>query len=92
MSLGIPGKVVDVAANGLVATLDTFGEHRVVRLLVEGPVAPGDYLLSDFGYAVQRIPEHEIEATLARYQRWLHEASDVEADEARVQQYASVGE
>lgn len=92
MSLGIPGKVVDVAANGLVATLDMFGEHRVVRLLVEGPVAPGDYLLSDFGYAVQRIPAHELEATLANYQRWLHEASDAEAEEPGIRQLASMGE
>jgi hydrogenase assembly chaperone HypC/HupF len=92
MSLGIPGRVVDVADNGLVATVDVFGEHRVVRLLVEGPVAPGDYLLSDFGYAVQRIPAHELEATLASYQRWLHEASDVESEEHRIQQFASMRE
>lgn len=92
MSVGIPGRVVDVADNGLVATLDLFGEHRVVRLLVEGPVAPGDYLLSDFGYAVQRIPPHELEATLASYQRWLREASDVETDDSRIQRFASAME
>jgi hydrogenase expression/formation protein HypC len=75
MCLGVPGRVVEV--NDLVATVDFFGVRRQVRLeLVDQPVAPGDYILNHVGYAIRRIPEDDIEGTLALYEQLLREADD----------------
>jgi hydrogenase expression/formation protein HypC len=50
---------------------------RQVRLeLVDEPVAPGDYILNHVGYAIRRIPEEDIEGTLAMYEQLLREAED----------------
>jgi hydrogenase expression/formation protein HypC len=77
MCLGVPGLVVDVADDGLVATVDFFGVRRLVRLeLVDGPVAPGDCVLNHVGYAIRRIPEDDIAETLALYEQLLRSASD----------------
>lgn len=77
MYLGVPGLVVDVSPDGLVATVDFLGERRSVRLdLVDSPVAPGDYVLDHVGYAIRRIPEDEIDGTLALYEQLLRDASD----------------
>ena len=77
MCLGVPGLVIDVASDGLVATVDFFGVRRVVRLdLVDSPVAPGDYVLNHVGYAIRRIPEDDIAETLALYEQLLRGASD----------------
>jgi hydrogenase expression/formation protein HypC len=66
MCLGVPGKVVEV--NGLVAVVDFWGTRRKVRLeTVDQPVQPGDYVLVHVGFAIRRIPEEEIEETLAFY-------------------------
>ncbi len=73
MCLGVPGKVVKV--EGSIATVDFWGVRREVRLeLVDSPVAPGDYILNHVGYAIRRIPEADIEATLALYEQLLQEA------------------
>lgn len=75
MCLGVPGRVVEV--NGFVATVDFFGVRRVVRLeLVDEPVQPGDYILNHVGYAIRRIPEDDIEGTLALYAQLLREAEE----------------
>jgi hydrogenase expression/formation protein HypC len=37
-------------------------------------VQPGDYVLNHVGYAIRRIPEQEIEETLALYELLLEEA------------------
>jgi hydrogenase expression/formation protein HypC len=75
MCLGVPGRVVDV--DGLMATVDFWGVRRQVRLeLVDEPVAPGDYILNHVGYAIRRIPEEDIEGTLALYESLLKEAGD----------------
>jgi hydrogenase expression/formation protein HypC len=66
MCLGVPGKVVSV--DGAVATVDFWGVQKQVRLLiVDEPVAPGDYILNHVGYAIRKIPAEDIEATLAMY-------------------------
>lgn len=66
MCLGVPGRVVEV--NGLVAVVDFWGTRRKVRLeTVDQPVQPGDYVLVHVGFAIRRIPEEEIEETLAFY-------------------------
>ena len=73
MCLGVPGFVVEV--NGNLALVDFFGAYRHVRLeLVDQPVAPGDYILNHVGYAIRRIPETDIEGTLAMYEQLLREA------------------
>ena len=75
MCLGVPGRVVRV--DGLMAVVDFFGVSRQVRLeLVDEPVAPGDYILNHVGYAIRRIPEQDIEGTLAMYEQLLREADD----------------
>jgi len=73
MCLGVPGRVVSV--DGTTALVDFFGVSRHVRLeLVDQPVAPGDYILNHVGYAIRRIPEEDIEGTLAMYEQLLREA------------------
>ena len=73
MCLGVPGKVIEV--NGLVATVDFWGARKQVRLdVVDEPVRPGDYILNHVGYAIRRIPEGDIDATLALYEELLTKA------------------
>jgi hydrogenase expression/formation protein HypC len=73
MCLGVPGRVIEVQEN--LALVDFFGVSRLVRLeLVDEPVSPGDYILNHVGFAIRRIPESDIEGTLAMYQQLLHEA------------------
>ena len=84
MCLGVPGRVIDV--NGLLATVDFWGVTRQVRLeLVDQPVAPGDYILNHVGYAIRRIPEEDIQETLALYEELLKasEADDLMAADVR---------
>ena len=81
MCLGVPGRVLQV--DGPVATVDFWGVRREVRLdVVDEPVAPGDYVLNHVGYAIRRIPESEIAATLELYEMLLREA-EAEAEGAR---------
>ena len=75
MCLGVPGKVVKI--EGGTATVDFWGVERLVRLdIVDEPVAPGDYVLNHVGFAIRRIPEADIEGTLAMYRQLLREADD----------------
>jgi hydrogenase expression/formation protein HypC len=75
MCLGVPGRVLSVAGN--LATVDFWGVTRDVRLeLVDQPVAPGDYILNHVGYAIRRIPEEDIQETLALYEELLASAAE----------------
>ncbi|HEY0881652.1 MAG TPA: HypC/HybG/HupF family hydrogenase formation chaperone [Archangium sp.] len=66
MCLGVPGRILSI--DGLVATVDFFGVQKQVSLvIVDEPVAPGDYVLNHVGYAIRKIPQHDIEATLTLY-------------------------
>ena len=72
MCLGVPGRVVQI--DGEVATVEFWGVKRDVRLdICDSPVAVGDYVLNHVGFAIRRIPEAEIEETLALYDRLLAE-------------------
>lgn len=74
MCLGVPGKVVEI--RGFIATVDFWGVTREVRLeICDEPVQPGDYILNHVGYAIRKIPESEIAATLEMYETLL-QASD----------------
>jgi hydrogenase expression/formation protein HypC len=43
-------------------------------------VAAGDYILNHVGYAIRRIPEDDIEGTLALYEQLLRDAETDSAD------------
>lgn len=71
MCLGVPGKIVSIS--GDVATVDFFGVQKQVLLhIVDEPVVPGDYILNHVGYAIRKIPQDEIEGTLAMYDELLN--------------------
>ena len=77
MCLGVPGKVLSV--DGLVAVVDFWGVQRQVRLdVVDEPVGPGDYVLNHVGFAIRKIPERELEATLELYQELLERAAQTD--------------
>ncbi|MEW6321080.1 MAG: HypC/HybG/HupF family hydrogenase formation chaperone [Acidobacteriota bacterium] len=79
MCLGIPGRIVEVSGNQ--AVVDFWGVRRQVCLdLVDQPVAPGDYILNHVGYAIRRIPEADIQATLDLYEQLLAEAAREDGD------------
>jgi hydrogenase expression/formation protein HypC len=72
MCLGVPGRVT--AIDGLTARVDFWGVEREVRLdIVDTPVALGDFVLNHVGFAIRRIPEEEVEETLALYDLLLAE-------------------
>ena len=74
MCLGVPGRIVEI--HDLVAIVDFWGMRREVRLeLVDQPVAVGDYILNHVGYAIRRIPEDDIQATLDLYEELLRSES-----------------
>ena len=73
MCLGVPGRVVSVREG--FAEVDFWGIRREVCLdIVDEPVAPGDYILNHVGFAIRKIPSHEIQDTLALYELLLKEA------------------
>ncbi len=85
MCLGVPGRVLEV--HGGIAVVDFFGVRRETRLdVVDEPVQPGDYILNHVGFAIRKIPAHEIGETLALYELLLKEtegdmmAADVRAE------------
>jgi hydrogenase expression/formation protein HypC len=74
-----------VEVHGLTATVDFWGVRRETRLdVVDEPVAPGDYILNHVGFAIRKIPAHEIQETLALYELLLREAeNDIMASDVR---------
>jgi hydrogenase expression/formation protein HypC len=93
MCLGVPGKVV--AVDGLIATVDFWGVRKQVRLeVVDEPVQPGDYILNHVGYAIRRIPDAEIDATLALYEELLRHAAedDLMAADVRAEMHGAADE
>jgi hydrogenase expression/formation protein HypC len=83
MCLGVPGRVVEV--RGSIALVDFWGVRRETRLdVVDQPVGPGDYILNHVGFAIRKIPEGEIQETLALYDLLLRESeSDMMAADVR---------
>jgi hydrogenase expression/formation protein HypC len=67
MCLGVPGRVIEVRE--FTATVDFWGVRKDVSLMiVDEPVAPGDYILNHVGFAIRRIPPESVEETLALYE------------------------
>ena len=74
MCLGVPGKVI--AIEGRAATVDFWGVQRTVYLdIVDEPVSPGDYILNHVGFALRRIPQSEVAATLELYEEIMRVAA-----------------
>lgn len=72
MCLGVPGEVKEV--QGVRATVDFWGVEKEVRLdTVDSPVEPGDYILNHVGFAIRRIPDDEIDETLALYESFMND-------------------
>ncbi len=65
MCLAVPSRVV--AVDGLMATVEAFGEQREVSLmLLDEDVAIGDYLLIQAGgFAFERLDQERAEDSLA---------------------------
>jgi hydrogenase expression/formation protein HypC len=59
--------------------------------VVDEPVAPGDFVLNHVGFAIRRIPEAEIAATLALYERLLAEAIEGDPMVADVESEIAAG-
>jgi hydrogenase expression/formation protein HypC len=75
MCLGVPGEVTQV--DGVRATVDFWGVEKEVRLdTVDAPVEPGDYILNHVGFAIRRIPDEEIDETMALYESFMDDDPD----------------
>jgi len=74
-----------VEVRGSIALVDFWGVRRETRLdVVDEPVVPGDYILNHVGFAIRKIPEGEIQETLALYDLLLRESeSDMMAADVR---------
>ncbi len=60
MCLAIPGQVVEIGDEPMLARVDVGGVRRNVNVgLLEDPVAPGDWLLIHVGFALGKIGERE---------------------------------
>ncbi len=74
MCLGIPARVLEL--HGVSATVDCLGVRRETRLdLFDGPLQPGDYVMSQNGFAVRKIPAEEVPETLALFELLLEQAN-----------------
>ena len=81
MCLGVPGRIVAINPGGQTAIVDFWGVRKETRLdVIDEPVQPGDYILNHVGFAIRRIPSHEIEGTLALYELLITEARKDEHD------------
>jgi len=67
MCLAVPGKVVEILGDGelRMGKIDFAGVLRQACLAYVPEVQLGDYVLVHVGFAIRRIPEEEIESTLA---------------------------
>ena len=93
MCLGVPGRILSIAEDGLSAQVDFFGVRKELRLdIVDVPVRVGDYVLNHVGFAIRRIPPEQIQETLALYESLLREAEgDMMAADVRGEMEAAPG-
>jgi hydrogenase expression/formation protein HypC len=75
MCLGIPGKVVSIAANGL-AEVDFSGVRREVSLMLCPEIQVGDYCLVHVGFAIQRLEHEQALETLRLFDEFLEASSE----------------
>jgi len=80
MCLGVPGEIT--AIDGSEAIADFWGVERRVRIDVVGDsVEVGDYILNHAGFAIRKIPEREVEETMAIYESLFGDDPDEALDE-----------
>ena len=83
MCLAIPGRVVALADEDGLATVDVSGVVRRVNVGLLESVAPGDWVLIHVGFALARVDEEEAQATLSLLQEmgeaYERELADLEA-------------
>jgi len=68
MCLGIPGRIVDIAASGDLADVEVEGVPRRINLalLEDEGLKPGDWILIHLGFALEKMnPDEAREARLA---------------------------
>lgn len=66
MCLGIPGRLVAIEPGSELARVDVAGVVREINLvLLDGPWAPGDYVLIHSGFALERMSAEEARDALA---------------------------
>lgn len=66
MCLGIPGRIVEVGADGDLARVEVAGVVREVDLaLLDGPWKPGDHILIHSGFALERMTDEADDALAA---------------------------
>ncbi len=60
MCLAIPGRVVELSEHPAFAKVEVAGVRRNINVgLIEGSVAPGDWVLLHVGFALSKIGEDE---------------------------------
>ena len=70
MCLGIPGEILEI--DGHEARVEFWNVEKTVRLDIVGEtVEEGDYVLNHAGFAIRKIPDEEVEETLAIYESFL---------------------
>lgn len=80
MCLGIPGRIVEI--DGHEARTEFWNVEKTVRLDIVGEtVEVGDYVLTHAGFAIRKIPNAEVEETIAIYESLLEGDADDALDE-----------
>jgi hydrogenase expression/formation protein HypC len=67
MCLALPARVVDIHADGDLATVAVGGIRKEISLALVENVQVDDYVLIHVGYALNRISEEEARLTLALF-------------------------
>ncbi len=70
MCLGIPGEILEIDGHEALARF--WNVEKTVRLDIVGEtVETGDYVLNHAGFAIRKIPEEDVEETIAIYESFL---------------------
>lgn len=70
MCLGIPGEIKSI--DGMEATVEFWDVEKDIRIDIVGDdVEEGDYVLNHAGFAIRKIPDEEVEETIALYEAML---------------------
>lgn len=73
MSLGLPGRVVDV--DGTSAVIECWGMQRRVQIeSLDDEILPGDYVIEHEGLIVRRIAPDDVDRTVELYEAVIAEA------------------
>ncbi|WP_181685462.1 HypC/HybG/HupF family hydrogenase formation chaperone [Halorhabdus salina] len=80
MCLGIPGEIVEI--NGNEARAEFWDVEKTVRIdVVDEDVEVGDHILNHAGFAIRKIPDEEVEETMAIYESFLEGDEDEALEE-----------